>query len=144
MTDRKDYEVGYGRPPKHSRFKPGQSGNPRGRPKGAKNVATVLRETMGKKITITENGRRKTISWLDAIVLRLSRSAVEGDARAIDRVIKLLPMIETALAGEATESGSGAPSASHFAGKEDLEMLKLFGDAFASGEWGFDDTEDAA
>lgn len=140
---KKNYEVGYGRPPKHSRFKPGQSGNPSGRPKGAKNVDTVLREMLSKKITVTENGRRKTITWLEAFFLRLFRAAVEGDPKATDRMIKLLPMIQAALLAEATECGSGASSVSHFAGPEDLEIIRLFADEIASGEFRLDDTEDA-
>ena len=50
------HQVGYGRPPLHTRFKPGQSGNPKGRPKGAKNEDTILREIMNRPIDIREGG----------------------------------------------------------------------------------------
>src|SRR5215469_15592455 len=52
-----DYEVGYGKPPRHTRFKKGQSGNPRGRPCGSKNLKTLLSEALSEPVIITENGR---------------------------------------------------------------------------------------
>ena len=62
------YEVGYGEPPKNTRFKPGQSGNPRGRRRGQRNLKTVVQEVLREKITIREGERTRTISRLDAIV----------------------------------------------------------------------------
>lgn len=73
-----EYEVGYARPPKASRFKPGQSGNPRGRPKGAKNVETILQDVLLRPITAMEGGKRKQITVLEAFFKRLSKLAVEG------------------------------------------------------------------
>src|SRR5260370_30614119 len=62
-TDRKpDYEVGYGKPPLHTRFKKGQSGNPRGRPRGAKNLTTLLIDALNQPVVVTENGRRRQIA----------------------------------------------------------------------------------
>jgi Family of unknown function (DUF5681) len=69
--------VGYRRPPRNRQFKPGQSGNPTGRPKGAKNFATALAEELDAPITATENGKRKTISnerhWQSNWSTRLSQ-----------------------------------------------------------------------
>ena len=76
------YEVGYGRPPKKTQFKPGQSGNPKGRPKGAKNEATILHEIMIRKVGIQEAGRTRKISVLAAILLRFAENALKGDAKA--------------------------------------------------------------
>ncbi|MEQ8903426.1 MAG: DUF5681 domain-containing protein [Roseovarius sp.] len=89
-----DYDVGYGKPPKHSQFQKGQSGNPKGRPKGSKNISTILKEQLYRKVTITENGRHKQITVIDAIFRRVSKSALEGDRGAWNTIIKLFPMVE--------------------------------------------------
>jgi hypothetical protein len=82
MSDAKDssseYEVGYKRPPKATRFKKGQSGNTKGRPKGAKNFATVLNAELNARITVTENGVRKTISKREAAVKHVVNKAASG------------------------------------------------------------------
>jgi hypothetical protein len=53
---RDDYAVGYGKPPLHTRFKKGQSGNPRGRPPGAKNLSTLLNEALNEPVIVAANG----------------------------------------------------------------------------------------
>src|SRR5207244_10457945 len=61
-SDPASYEVGYGRPPQHSRFKPGQSGNIKGRPKGSKSLKAILEEALSSSVTITENGVLKKVA----------------------------------------------------------------------------------
>jgi uncharacterized protein DUF5681 len=78
-----NYEVGKGRPPLSTRWKPGQSGNPRGRPKGTKRLATILHEAMQQKIEINEKGRMRRISVWEAIVKTLRNNALKGDFKAI-------------------------------------------------------------
>lgn len=85
----KEYEVGYGKPPRHTRFKPGRSGNPKGRPKGHRNFKTDLVETLKTGVKLTEKGKRKTVSTQRAALLRLREKALGGDARALDRLISL-------------------------------------------------------
>jgi hypothetical protein len=75
-------EVGYGRPPLHSRFQPGRSGNPRGRPKGKMATEEVVNEVLGRKIWVTTDGRRKRITLERGIVLRHADQALKGDLRA--------------------------------------------------------------
>ena len=57
-----DYKVGYKKPPLHTRFKKGQSGNPRGRPKGSKNFSTLLAEALNEPVIVAEDGKRRRIS----------------------------------------------------------------------------------
>lgn len=83
------YEVGYGKPPQHTRFKPGQSGNPNGRPKGSQNFRSVLHEALFKKVTVTEDGRPRTMSRLQAMVTALIAKGLKGDPRAAESVLRL-------------------------------------------------------
>ena len=90
-----DYEVGYGRPPKATRFQPGVGGNPRGRPKGRKNLKTELFDELGRKTAVDEKGgRRRLMSHQTIIVKRLVARAAKGDGRAVEQVLRLIEQIE--------------------------------------------------
>ena len=65
--DERDYEVGYGKPPRHTRFVKGQSGNPRGRPPGAKNMKTLLTKALNELVVVTDNGGRRMVTKREAI-----------------------------------------------------------------------------
>ena len=78
-----NYAVGYGHPPTATQFKPGHSGNPNGRPKGAKNEATILREIMHQRMEVRESGRARKISRLEALLLRCLEAALKGDLKAM-------------------------------------------------------------
>ena len=82
-----NYSIGYKKPPGHTRFKPGQSGNTMGRPKGAKNFATVFEEELRAPIEVTENGKRKRISKRQAIAKQHINKAVAGDPKAAALVL---------------------------------------------------------
>ena len=90
----KSGRVGYCQPPQHTQFKPGQSGNPRGRPKGTLNMATVLERTLREKVVINENGRRKTITKLEAAVKQLTNKAASGELRALQLLTALVRSAE--------------------------------------------------
>lgn len=77
-----DYEVGYGKPPKHTRFKPGQSGNPRGRPRKTKELHKLIQAELDQTIPIQEAGREKRITKREAIIKQLINRAIKGDAKA--------------------------------------------------------------
>ena len=81
-----DYDVGYGKPPKHGQFKKGQSGNPRGRPKGTLNFKTDLEEELQEDIRITEGGKTEVVSKQKAIVKRTAEKALKGDLKAISMI----------------------------------------------------------
>ena len=87
MSD--EYEVGFGKPPKHSQFKKGQSGNPKGRKKGTRNFKTDLKKTLDAKVTITVDGCSKQVSSQFAALQRLREKALKGDARSLDRYLDL-------------------------------------------------------
>lgn len=89
------FPVGYKKPPRHTQFKPGQSGNTEGRPKGAKNFATVFEEELRASVEVTENGKRKRISKREAIVKQHVNKAAAGDPRAAAIVLKQAAVYET-------------------------------------------------
>ena len=75
--------VGYGNPPKATRFKKGQSGNPKGRRKGVLNASTALAQTLREKVVVNENGQRKTMTKLQAAIKQFVNKAASGDIRAL-------------------------------------------------------------
>jgi Family of unknown function (DUF5681) len=85
-----DERVGYGRPPLVTRFRPGQSGNPRGRPKGARNLSTVIASALSERVAITENGDRRRITKLEAAIKQLVNRAAGGETRATQLLIQLV------------------------------------------------------
>jgi hypothetical protein len=84
-----DYEVGYRRPPVHSRFAPGQSGNPTGRRKGVRNFATDVKDMLKAPVKVTRNGKPRNISTQQATLLRLREKGFAGDGRALERLVQL-------------------------------------------------------
>ena len=86
----RDYEVGYGKPPRHSQWKPGQSGNPKGRPKQMKDVTALLHEALYRPVTMTQNGRRRRMPLVQVLVEGLIRLSVKGDPKARRDLFKLL------------------------------------------------------
>ena len=88
--------VGYGKPPRDMRFKPGQSGNPNGRPKGTKNLATILEEELNNPVSLTENGKRKKISKGRVITKQAVNQAAGGDLKAIQTVFNQARLHERA------------------------------------------------
>lgn len=81
--------VGYRKPPKASQFKKGKSGNPNGRPKGSKNLATLLDKELREKITVREGGNEKSVTKVQAMLKKLVATALGGDVNAIKGVISI-------------------------------------------------------
>src|SRR5271154_3146512 len=88
------YEVGYRKPPRRTRFKPGQSGNPRGRPKGAKDLSSLFTDALNELVVVTENGRRRKVSKCRAFVTQLVNQSAKGDRHAIKILLDILRDIE--------------------------------------------------
>jgi len=92
--DKKDYEVGYGKPPVGKRFIKGQSGNRKGRPRGSKNLTDIFLDTITESVPVTENGRTRSVSKFRVSMKQLGNKAASGDLRAIRELgnwIKKLP-----------------------------------------------------
>lgn len=85
-----DYEVGYGKPPRRSQFKPGQSGNPKGRPKSALSFKTLLARELKQLVEIREGNGTRKISKKEAAVKSLAMKALKGDPNALKSVITLI------------------------------------------------------
>ena len=92
--DEGDHEVGYGKPPRHSQFVKGLSGNPRGRPPGAKNLKTLLNKALNELVIVTENGGQRKISKREAIVTQLVNRSAKADCKAIQILLGMLRDIE--------------------------------------------------
>ena len=92
--DERDYEVGYGKPPRHTRFEPGRSGNPRGRPPGAKNMKTLLSKALNELVVVTEPGGRRKVSKREAIVTQLVNRSAKADYKAIQILLGMLRDVE--------------------------------------------------
>lgn len=104
-TQAKPYEVGYGKPPEETRFKPGQSGNPRGRPRGAKNkkpalneerLKTIILEEAYRTIKVNDGPNQVTIPMAQAVVRSLAHNAVKGNTRAQRLFAEMLASTEAA------------------------------------------------
>jgi hypothetical protein len=89
-TSDKSYKVGYGRPPTDRCFKPGRSGNPKGRPKGRRNAKTVVTRVVNEKVTVRENGRTRKVTKFEAMVLANTQKAMKGDTHALNSMIGLM------------------------------------------------------
>jgi hypothetical protein len=100
VTTNDNGEVGYGKPPTRSQFKKGQSGNPKGRPKGSRNIGTVLEKTLRESVVINENGQRRTISKLEAAVKQLVNGAASGDLAAFRILASLASVGEGVVCGD--------------------------------------------
>nr|WP_281721808.1 DUF5681 domain-containing protein [Nitrosomonas nitrosa] len=83
-------KIGYRKPPAHSRFKKGQSGNPSGRRKGSRNLATVLERELAQRVTIVEGGRKMRLTKQEVVVKSAINKAMKGDGRAFNTIMTLI------------------------------------------------------
>jgi Family of unknown function (DUF5681) len=80
-------KIGFGKPPVSTRFKPGKSGNPAGRPKGTRNLSSDVKRTLQAKIRLKDNGKPRKVSAQEALLMRLREKALKGDSRSLDRLL---------------------------------------------------------
>lgn len=94
--DKRSYKVGYGRPPQSGKFRQGQSGNPKGRPKGSRNLATIVLAESREKVRIQGPKGPRTISKLHAAVMQLQNKAAQGHLPSQREFFALVQMSEDA------------------------------------------------
>jgi hypothetical protein len=96
-----DEDVGYGKPPRRHQFKPGQSGNPKGRKKGVKNEITILQELLQHKVVLNERGKTRKIILLEAILRKIAEDCLRGNIKSVGF---LLNRYYAAAAGDAAQA----------------------------------------
>lgn len=85
----RNYDVGYGKPPKANQFKKGQSGNPKGRKRSEENFIAVFKRLATKRVKVNNNGAVKTISMAEAIIARNYQAALKQDETAMGNMLRL-------------------------------------------------------
>lgn len=93
-------------PPRHTQFRKGQSGNPKGRPKGSQNTSTILQKVARQRVKVTSNGVSRLVSKLEAAVTQLSNKAASGDPRAIREFLYFLRLGEEPAQANPAQTGS--------------------------------------
>ena len=129
--EKRDYDVGYGKPPRCARFRKGQSGNPRGRPSGAKNLSTLLREELNERVIVVENGRRRKITKRKAIITQVVNRAAKGDWRGTKLILDIEQDIER-------RADAAAPEAAAF-GEADKKVIEQLNARLVRKKGGSDD-----
>ena len=117
MSDTKrDYEIGYGKPPRGRPFQKGQSGNPRG-PRG-KSLPALLVAALNEKVYVTIDGKRRRITKREAIVKQMVNQSASADLRATKMLIDMMKEIEQKAGAAPPEPAKLAPA--------DREVVELF------------------
>jgi hypothetical protein len=86
--------VGYGNPPKATRFKKGHSGNPKGRPRGSVSLQQLIRKQLNHKVTVTIGTRRRTVTRREAIAMTIVASGLKSDPRAVATILQVEALSE--------------------------------------------------
>ena len=113
--DAEDDKVGYGRPPKHSRFAKGRSGNPEGRPKGSPNVKTAIRRAVARSVSVKIGKKTVKMNPIDAMAHRLVQQALDGNLKAMRELVEY---------GGLKDEFATATQRASIVGMEDIDLLR--------------------
>lgn len=97
--------TGYGRPPEHTRFKSGTSGNPKGRPKQSKNLKSIIQQALTSTVTVRENGRLRSVSKIEGVVLSQLERALKGNEKAALAVLRMAGHVDLLNGGDGSAEG---------------------------------------
>jgi hypothetical protein len=97
--------TGYGRPPEHAQFKPGKSGNPKGRPKQSKNLKSIIQQALTSTVTVRENGRLRSVSKIEGVVLSQLERALKGNEKAALAVLRMAGHVDLLNGGDGSTDG---------------------------------------
>jgi hypothetical protein len=89
------YRVGFGKPPKHTQFEKGRSGNPKGRPKRSNNITALILKTFNRRITASGPGGPRSMTKIEALILRIVNQAVNGDLKSAREALRLYKEAQT-------------------------------------------------
>jgi len=112
------YRIGKGRPPKHSRYKKGTTGNLRGRPKGSRNLATILAAELKKKVVVREGDRTRRVRKAEALIISTLAKGMSGDSKAANTVFAMQSKHE----GEVEQ-----PKVEELFADNEIEILRTYG-----------------
>ena len=101
-----DYEVGYRRPPRDSQFRPGQSGNPKGRPKGQPTMQEIFIREASRAVRIQVGGRIESVTTIEAAIRKLFNMAASGDLRAMTLILTASARQDAASGGPSEEAAN--------------------------------------
>ena len=118
------YEVGYGKPPKRTRFKPGQSGNPKGRPRRPMSIEVLLKEILFRRVMVSDHkrGGRRKASLVEVILQQVAQKAALGDPKPLLQVLRMM----NSLSGLMAKAEAQSEDKEALVRRVDAELDELF------------------
>src|SRR5690242_12567642 len=111
------FSIGYGKPPPQHRFQKGQSGNPLGRPPGARNMSTIMQRALNERVTINEEGKRRKITKREAMAKQLANKGASGDHKAMQVLLNYETLLESRAERSDTQTDTTLDA-------DDIEVVK--------------------
>ena len=140
MSDDEGYDVGYGKPPKSGQFKPGKSGNPKGRRKGATGLKTSIDRVFRRKVLVRVEGKPTKVPVPEALVLKLTEKALSGDNKSAELLMRFATLVSQQANSQIDPAASDGPTVEQ--DNDTLrQFLKMMNVEFPEEEGGSDDED---